>query len=363
MIGNHCLPSICFDNIVFDLQKSGGISVVWYELLRRMVYGNFFRIKYIDNNGGINPYRKKLDICGDAIIGVDKYIPIYRYLPVCIQNKEPFIFHSSYYRFCNNPNAINITTVHDFTYEYYRKGPAKWLHCWQKYQAVRRSQYIVCISENTKRDLLRFVPDIDESKIRIIYNGVSDDYCVLDKSKNLNNIPFQKGSYIIFVGNRSGYKNFDFLKKTIAKSKYNLVIIGSPLSNEEVRDLEIYLPCERYYCTGFLPNKELNILYNFAAALVYPSSYEGFGIPVVEAQKAGCPVIAYNSSSIPEVIGETPLLMNELTERELLEKLKLLSDDELMKKVRSDGLENAKRFSWDKMYCEYLKLYKEALKI
>ena len=95
--------------------------------------------------------------------------------------------------------------------------------------------------------------------------------------------------------------------------------------------------------------------------MVYPSSYEGFGIPVIEAQKADCPVIAYNSSSIPEVIGETPLLMNELTEKELLDKLSLLSNDELMKKVRGNGLKNAARFSWDRMYQEYEILYHEAI--
>ena len=351
---------IWLDNIIFDLQKSGGISVVWYELLRRMQRSNSFNINYIDNRGCTNPYRHNLEIKEDAIGRVDNFIPISRYLSVRIKNKEPFIFHSSYYRYCNNPHAINITTVHDFTYEYYRKGPAKWLHCWQKYKAVKHSQYVVCISENTKKDLQKFVPNIDESKIRIIYNGVSDDYYVLDKIGNLSTIPFGIKKYVIFVGNRFGYKNFDFLKKTIAKSEYNLVIVGSPLTVEEKQDIEKYIPREKYYCTGFLTNKELNTLYNHAAALVYPSSYEGFGIPVVEAQKAGCPVIAYNSSSIPEVIGNTPLLMNELSEMELLNKLSLLTDNNLMKIVREDGLKNSKRFNWDKMFKGYLDLYHEA---
>ena len=70
-------------------------------------------------------------------------------------------------------------------------------------------------------------------------------------------------------------------------------------------------------------------------------------------------MIAYNSSSIPEVIGDTPLLMNELTEKELLEKLSLLANDDLMKKVREDGLKNAARFSWEKMYHGYFNLYQE----
>ena len=355
------MNTLYFDNIVFDLQKSGGISVVWYELLKRICHQNDFCIRFIDNEGSLNPYRQGLDIHEDQILKGDSCIAVSRYLPVSIKGSSPFLFHSSYYRYCNNPHAINITTVHDFTYEYYRKGLPKKLHCWQKYQALRHSQYIICISENTKRDLLKFVPDIEEDKIRIIYNGVSDDYCVLDHSESSSVIPFGRGKYVVFVGNRIGYKNFDFLKEMIAKSNYNLVIVGSPLSDEEVCDLERFVPRERYVCTGFLPNKDLNTLYNHAAALVYPSAYEGFGIPVLEAQKAGCPVIAYNSSSIPEVIGETPLLMNELTEKELLDKLSLLSNDELMKKVREDGLKNAARFSWDRMYQGYDNLYREAI--
>ena len=352
---------LVLDNIIFDLQKSGGISVVWYELLKRLQRETDSECLYIDNHASQNPFRTLLNIENRAILNGDAFIPLTRYLPVAIKEQQKFIFHSSYYRYCNNPNAINITTVHDFTYEYYRNGIAKKLHCWQKYQAIRHSKYIVCISENTKRDLLRFLPDIEEDRIRVIYNGVSEEYYPL-KCDQSENLPFEKGSYVVFVGARGGYKNFDLLKRYIAKSNYNLVIVGSALSEEEKKSLEQYVPQNRYCCMGFLPNKELNVIYNHAAALVYPSAYEGFGIPVIEAQRAGCPAIAYNGSSIPEIIGDTPLLMSELSEKELLDKLEMLSDSELMKKVRANGMENANRFSWDKMYQGYLELYKEAFK-
>lgn len=353
---------VCFDNIVFDIQKSGGISVVWYELLKRMQYNSTANSLYIDNNSQINQYRLLLNLSDSDIVKKDLYPPVSRYLPVSLGIKTPFIFHSSYYRYCNSPHVRNVTTVHDFTYELYRRGLAKSIHCWQKYRAIRHSDAVVCISENTKRDLLKFLPGVPEEKIRVIYNGVSDDYFVIEKRIGGYQLPFEKGTYVVFVGNRiDKYKNFNLLKRCIASTPYNLVIVGSSLTAEEESDLKRHIPESRYRCVGFLPNKELNIVYNDAAALVYPSEYEGFGIPVIEAQKAGCPVIAYNASSIPEVIGHTPLLMAEITEKELIDKINLLSDKTLMNSVTADGLVNAKRFSWDKMYQQYIDLYESLM--
>ena len=355
--------NIVYDNVIFSLQRFGGISLVWQELLTHMIDFAHHKMLFIEyRHKENNPFRRRIDLNDrDVILKSSWLLSIKRYLNPRITIKEPFIFHSSYFRTCSNKNAFNITTVHDFTYNYYRKGLAKWLHCWQRDRAIRHSERIVCISENTKRDLLKFLPDVDASKVKVIYNGVSEDYYVLNNEEGINDLPFAKGKYVVFVGGRASYKNFELVKKTVGKSKYNLVIVGSRLTRTEEIDLQKYLPKERYCETGFLPNKDLNIVYNNAAALVYPSAYEGFGIPVIEAQKAGCPVIAYNGSSIPEIIGETPLLMNELTEEELLCKIEMLSNSDLRKKIIADGLENAKRFSWDKMYQKYLELYKELL--
>ena len=93
------------------------------------------------------------------------------------------VFHSSHYRIAKNPKAYNVTTVHDFTYELFSKGLAQKVHSWQKFKAIRKADVIVSISENTKKDILRFLPDIDPDKIRVIYNGVSDDYRPMSNSK------------------------------------------------------------------------------------------------------------------------------------------------------------------------------------
>lgn len=347
-----------FDNIIFTLQKSGGISVVWYELLSRILKESGISPVFIESLKSKNGFRELLNINEQSVIK-DNPTFVSSMLPVNVSNNHPFIFHSSYYRYCNNPLAVNITTVHDFTYEFFRKGPAKWRHQFCKYRAIRNSQYIICISENTKRDLLHFLPDIDEKRIRVIYNGVSKDYCPIAKTKDIEGVPFNKGEFVVFVGSRMGYKNFDLLKRCITRTDFKLVIVGSKLTEKEKSELERYIPKERYCDMGFLPNNILNMVYNNAAALVYPSSYEGFGIPVLEAQSAGCPVIAYNSSSIPEIIGDTPLLMQELTESELISKLELLSNKSAMNDVVAKGVQNASLFSWDRMYSEYLNLYKE----
>lgn len=349
---------LCLDNSAFFGPVSGGVSLVWYELITRLIRDNDFSLKFIDAFSRNNKHRKMLNL-EEYETQSDPLIKVTQYLPVYVREQERFIYHTPYYRYCLNPKAITITTVHDFTYEYYRNGLAKHLHCWQKYRAIRHSDYIVCISENTKKDLLKFIPDIKENKIRIIYNGVSEDYHVIDKANHNPQLPFAAGSYLVFVGGRSTYKNFDFIKKHVGATKYNLVVVGNELSDNEVEDLKQYLPEERFVSTGFLSNQTLNEIYNYAAALVYPSSYEGFGIPVIEAQKAGCPVIAYDSSSIPEVIGETPLLMEELTGEAFIEKVNLLDDSRLMADVVASGIENAKRFSWERMYQEYKQMYTE----
>ncbi len=351
---------VVFDNIVFSLQRYGGISVVWQELLKRIQPIDDVRYIDVDVSKTINESRGKLNIPDSEVVSKIKYPKIERYLPVHIKDDEPFIFHSSYYRYCTNPNAINITTVHDFTYEYYVKGIKQKVHSWQKSTAIRHSNAIVCISENTKRDLLRFIPDIDESKIHVIYNGVSETYKVLNENVSDSQLPFPAKSYVVFMGRREDpYKNFELAARAVSATDLNLLVIGSGFTASEEQLLSQLMSSSRYLHLNYLADERLNVVLNHAAALVYPSSYEGFGIPILEAQKAGCPVIALKASSIPEVIGETPLLMDEPTERCMVEKLRLLNNASLMKEVLVAGLANASRFSWDSMAQQYLELYSE----
>lgn len=347
---------VILDNIVFSLQHAGGISTVWGNIitgLQRSGLG-YECLEYpgFENNivrRNMMPFNSK------TIRPLSMWVE--RYTNPSVNASHPFIFHSSYYRTCPNKNAVNITTVHDFTYELFNKGIAAKVHRRQKFRAIRSSDVIVCISENTKRDLLKFLPDIEPDKIRVIYNGVSEDYRQVDTHRWDS-----LGEYVVFVGSRQPYKQFQFTVESIKETPYKLAIVGGKLNEAEIAFLDGVLGKDRYVYTGFLTNEELNELYNQAVCLAYPSAYEGFGIPVLEAQRAGCPVIAYNASSIPEVIGETPLLLNSLSVSEFHDKLNLLKQEHIRKEVITAGLENSQRFSWKKMGDEYVELYRELLK-
>lgn len=353
------MNKIIFDNIIFYWQRSGGISVVWYELLERFLAHNF-NVGFIDYDAdSANKYYDKLHIPISKVIRKcsTSLLKIRRYLPIYIKSETIFIFHSTYYRTCLNRKAINILTVHDFTYEYYRHGLSKWIHCLTKHYSIRKSDYIICISENTKKDLLKFIPDTDESKIRVIYNGVSNSFKMLDNKQR-----YKEGDekYLVFIGGRNGYKNFDLALKTAKLVNMNLVIIGKKLSDKEVSIVNSVLG-DHYSDLGFIDDEKLNIIYNKAFALIYPSAYEGFGIPVIEAQKAGCPVIALNNSSIPEVAGSKDLLVDTENCYEFAEKVSLLLDAKYREHVINEGLNNAQKYCWDKTYEEYRNLYMDIL--
>ncbi len=302
---------VVFDNIIYTLQRFGGISVVWNELLSRARKDKDLQVSELDY---VNRMKPRL---------MERYrFPDYK-------AETPAIFHSSYFRVLPQKGVFNVTTVHDLTYHFYRRGLPKAVHLWEEERALRFSEAVVCISENTKRDLLHFYPWYPEEKITIAYNGVSDAFYPMKSA--------EKKGFLLFVGNSTAeYKRYDVAQAVSRLTGIELVTASN------------------------VTREELNQLYNEALCLLYPSDYEGFGLPVLEAQKAGCPVIAQRASSIPEVIGPNGLMVAHSTPERMAEEMA-----EIVRELQSrpttdivaDGIENAKRFSWDKSYEQVKKVY------
>lgn len=306
---------VVLDNIIFSLQRFGGISVVWNELLQRARTDRELELTELD-------YRQAMS-----------YRRLERYRTPDYTAETPTVFHSSYFRVLPQAGVHNVTTVHDLTYHFYRNGLPKAVHLWEEARALRHSEAVICISENTKRDLLRFYPWVKEETIHVIYNGVSDDFYPIKD--------IEKKGYLLFIGNSSvSYKRYDIAQEVAKRTGLELVAARNVTS------------------------EELNKLYNEALCLLYPSDYEGFGLPILEAQKAGCPVIAQNCSSVPEIIGEEGLVVeHSSTEKVVQQMVEKVHDVQSrpMQGIIAAGIENAKRFSWDKTYEQTKDVYRQLI--
>ena len=346
---------IFYDNIVFSLQKAGGISIYWSELVHRFKGNENISFSEYENT---NIFRNSLDIKTKQELFCIKKIA--RYLPFTKKLSAKSIFHSSYYRVSLQKNVVNITTVHDFTYEYFWNGIARFIHSMQKGFAINRSDGVICVSENTKKDLIKFYPSIDKSKIIVIYNGVGNEYFKLERESVfltgrltiLNN-----KKYILFVGDRSAYKNFNIVLDVLScLIDYQLVVIGGKGFNSFEKEKIKKLKLDVTHFQG-VSGEELNIIYNNAFCLLYPSAYEGFGIPITEAMKSGCPVISTNYSSIPEVAGDAALLIDKVTVDNIVTEVRKLEDPVFRDLLIEKGFKQVENFSWDRCFNQTYSFY------
>lgn len=363
---------IFYDNIIFDLQKSGGISKYWGKLIKCLSDNEEVEIQCLESNES----KKSLfypDNCTYKKIS-DNLLPLFfrRYFHIFIDTKFD-LFHSSYYRtpFFLCKNVKHVVTVHDFMYEFFDSGIKKHVHVWQKKKAMLKADAIICVSKHTKKDLLMLYPEINPKNVYIVPNGVDKDFFKLqarDKNITINSINFEHKKFLLYVGNRVGCKNFNFILEMLNNSefiktkKFKLVCVGGgELSNLEINEIKRYNLEDLILPMKSINNQDLNYLYNMAYALIFPSKYEGFGIPALEAQIAGCPVVYAKTSSLPEVMGY-PELGYELDNIiEAIQKLESLEDENLRNKVVNAGILHASKLSWENTANLTLEVYKKIL--
>jgi len=230
------------------------------------------------------------------------------------------------------------------------------------------SDGIITVSEFSKRDILKFFP-IDENKIFVTPLAADKKYTPLDKkycSNFLRDTYKLNKPFILYLGGFSERKNVSSIITAFSKiykelnNEYNLVIVGGykdasqrlvKLTNELKIDSQVIF-------TGFVPEEHLPIFYNSCDAFIYPSFYEGFGLPPLEAMNCGTPVIASNLTSIPEVVGDGGILINPYDISEISLAIgNLLSSQKLREELSYKALKRAKDFSWQNTALNTLKVY------
>jgi len=238
-------------------------------------------------------------------------------------------------------------------------------------KAIKRTDVIITVSHSTKRDLINFF-NVNPEKIKVIYLAPDETYRRIEDDEAITQVKKKykiTKKYLLFVGTIEPRKNLVRLLNVFKKIKnklsdYQLVITGkigwkTKIFFETLENIPERIKND-IIITGYVSQDDLPLLYNGCDIFIYPSLYEGFGFPVVEAMRCGVPVITSNVSSMPEVAGDAAILVNPENEEEIGNAIiRLIEDRELREELKKRGLERSKMFSWKKTAIETLKVYKE----
>jgi len=297
------------------------------------------------------------------------------YLPWILYKNKVDIYHGPCYSLPIFAKVKMIITVYDmmsFKVEYYKAISRSRVQNLIKISA-KRAQKIITGSENSKMDIIRILK-IPEDKINVIYIGVDSEYKQVNDKSRLDSIKEKYGinkKFIQYVGSLKANKNIPRLIEAYSRlpedilKKYALVITGGKgWKSKEIFSRVKRLGLENNVIfTGFVDDNDLSLLINAATLLVFPSLYEGFGIPPLEAMACGTPVTASNISSIPEVVGDAALLFDPYNIEEMATAMyRILIDEQLRNKLKKKGFERVKKFSWERAAKDTLKIYEEVFK-
>jgi mannosyltransferase len=352
---------LLLDNIIFGLQRYGGISVYWAEILKRSSYSGVTWIEPVNALENISRNALKL-----------KFQPTRDRLPTELgrYTKVPCssgAMHSSYYRVPESKRVKLVTSVYDFTYERYRVGPALWIHHAQKMRALKRSDSIICISQSTANDVVKYGGKELAERIRVIHLGASDIFKLIvdakiqlsDRHPWLTKV-MRKSKLLLFVGARTAYKRFDLAVRAaeLSQDAHLIVIGGGDPSQKEHRLVETLVKEERITFVPSVSSSEIPLWYSVAYALLYLSEYEGFGLPILEAARCMCPVIVQNTSSVPELYGDKSFLLPPSpTGEDVHQQLEQLDSSIFRKTLLNTCYTKSLRFSWEQCWQETLEVY------
>ncbi len=376
MEGRHegnCLK-VAFDQQIFLLQEYGGISRYLCSLVRELasspsvtaqVFAPFHVNRNLTSLGNQLSRGKLLPQLSPKLLRLTMFASKIMARHEMVRFK-PDIVHETYY--CEDDfrpkRARRVLTVYDFIHERYpdlfvnSDGTIR-----PKSIAANRVDHLICISESTRRDLVSYC-GVPEEKTSVVYLGVDLDFVqAFTPSRQYHARPF-----LLYVGARGGYKNFERFVRAFALSprlckEFDLLCFGGgPLQAAEWQIIAD---------AGLSPNQVLQMgggdeilmaLYQQAVAFVYPSLYEGFGIPPLEAMAVGCPVICSNTSSLPEVVGDAAESFDPLDQEAMLAAMEAVLESPTRRSALvAAGRARCKQFTWEKCARETEAIYRKLL--
>lgn len=351
------MKNILYDNQMFTFQRFGGVTRYFADLMYNLPAGEFtfdIPMRYCENHYLTETYGQKYDkisFPGNYRIRRRIYQLTNKHISwKAIKFNDYDIFHPTYF----NPYFLKsikrrqkpfVLTIHDMTFERYPQDVLIYDRTIpHKKRLIAEADHIIAVSENTKRDIVELL-GTDPSRISVVHHGYRDI---------VRATPQIFDRYVLYVGERKGYKNF-FPWLSAIRPIFNLdpnlkvVCTGSMFTTSELKLFKKWNIADRLVHIS-ANDAQMASLYKYALCFVFPSHYEGFGIPILEAFANGCPVCLSNASCFPEVAGDAALFFNPGDAQSMQDTLKeLLVSNTLRDELRRKGLQRSKEFTLEKM--------------
>ena len=359
---------VAFDEQIFAIQSYGGISRMFAELAQQFISEPDLGIQLLPLNAPvINRYALDQPDIRQHLAVRDaghEYYSLARYFMRVRPRRGQDIVHNTFYLphgLASYPGAKRIVTIHDMIPEMMPETRRRLDFLTLKKHYVQRADHIVCVSDATKHNLLEIYPNV-EVPVSVVHHGVHPRF-----TPNADPITQLPSNYLLFVGNRGGYKDADVLYRAFASISNDfpdleLVLVGGgPISGPE-RELLRTLSVDKQTRQVNLSDADMVGAYAHAQAFVFPSRFEGFGIPALEAMACGTPTILAAATSLPEVGGDTALYFEPGKSDDLAAQLTtFLADPDLREALSKAGILRAASFTWHRSALSHVNVYREVL--
>jgi glycosyltransferase involved in cell wall biosynthesis len=298
-------------------------------------------------------------------------------IPMDLRREKIDLFHAPHYVLPPLTPCKSVVTIHDcihLRFPQYLPNRLAYAYAWSSmWLATRRANRVLTVSEASKRDILRYY-SIPDQRIDVIYNAIDDRLGEEPSPEDIERVRDRyqlNAPYVLYAGNIKPHKNlerlieaFHTLRQDPDLGHVKLLIIGDEVSKYATlrRAVHRYKLHKYVRFFGFVPDKTLAVFYRLARVFVFPSLYEGFGFPPLEAMASGAPVITSNVSSLPEVVGDAALLIDPHDPIAIAEAMRrVLLDSDLREDLRQRGLRRVKEFSWERSVRRVREIYDEVL--